>query len=264
MDDPQSPPSVESQPQSDFFIDKRDAIEKISFVKELLAWFGENIASPNQITSSRVLAVAPAIAIQTIAPIISTTVYSISLLLDWFDGAVARAMKNGVTKEGAMLDPLIDKIGNITFILTQLVLNYDNPVFIAGGLSTIGADIYSQVKRGDPFQQVRDGIRGTFDTKSCEVVQPDDSEIKKLQAVTQGKFKFALQSAAVLATVLREHVAATYEWVVSVVDAGHSILPTMTPDDVPTLAGLGFAGATVLALWGTAKRAIVGDNSKEK
>ncbi len=233
-------PNEPSSESTDTMPNVRDVIEKISFVKQGFAAIGEYI-HPNQITASRLPLVLAAIGLKDISQITAGTLYAIALTLDWFDGAVARAMPNGKTVEGTKLDQLIDKAGNIP-LTAVLIAQYSEDTWLAisGALSML-VDFRSLLQRGNPIIQIIEGIRGTIWPSTCTVIAPDDPSAKKIEANWQGKVKMFLQSISLLAILVAGQI-----------------------EEVRTAGAIGMGVSAVLGVWGMVKRMLWSDGTEKK
>jgi phosphatidylglycerophosphate synthase len=142
---------------------------------------------PNHITAARVPLTAAALVVDRISHIGGATTYAVATLLDWLDGAVAR-QTNQQTREGAMLDPYVDKITNAT-ALAYIVTQHSENIWlaIAATLSVV-LNIVSQAQRGRIHTQTVDAIRAVLSPSSYEP-STASTDVKKISANVWGKIK---------------------------------------------------------------------------
>ncbi len=155
-----------------------------------------NVVHPNHITASRVPLTVAAIGLDQVSHIAGATVYAITTLIDWLDGAVARSSKGKETKEGTLLDPFIDKVANFTALSYQIGLHADDIAFTAAAIASMSLNAVSQVQRGDLAGQAADIHKGILAPDSCEPVK-EDGAVKGIKANTLGKIKQMFECAAI-------------------------------------------------------------------
>ncbi|TSC99592.1 MAG: hypothetical protein Greene101449_589 [Candidatus Peregrinibacteria bacterium Greene1014_49] len=184
-------------PSPETFIAGRDALENLEPLKQLFTWIGQHIHA-NRISAARLLGGAAAIATHTVSPVAGTAAYLVNTAGDWVDGAVARNAGQR-TKEGAILDPLVDKIvtGMTLWYIAAVHSNDNLPFLAAVGVSTL-TDFIVQRMRGPFRSQLHDALKAALHPTLCEAIPPGEN-IQKIEATTLGKIKFILQSLAVTA-----------------------------------------------------------------
>lgn len=120
---------------------------------------------------------------------------------DFLDGYVARnfSMK---TKEGAKLDPLMDKIRNYASGSYMIIKEgVQNPWLVLPISANFVVDYLSQRKRGTIPEQLKEAYRAIISPQSCTI---DTDEKSNIRANNYGKWKTALQSVANIGYVLKE------------------------------------------------------------
>lgn len=163
----------------------------------------EYIPHPNRITAIGGGLSVCSIPILIFEPITGTAVYGLGAFCDYFDGKVARVLKQK-TASGAKIDPLFDKIKNVTMnsymIGSSLLISQntiDSTVALSAFSLSIGAnwaiDYYSQKQRGDILHQVEEAYTAILDPASCE---KDFATKSVIRANRYGKWKTGLQIGA--------------------------------------------------------------------
>jgi phosphatidylglycerophosphate synthase len=184
----------------------RDKIESVPFFHNAMSNIGEKM-HPNQITSLRIPLAAGAIGMQALSPLMSAGIAAITDVVDWMDGAVARA-SNQTTMEGARLDPMVDKIVNtaelvyLVYAMRHQLYTVAGVAFAMGAIENIAVDAYSQLLRGNLLEQCKEGWRATLHPETCA---PDGHEHHHLKANYLGKIKKVLQSLAVIIALAYGH-----------------------------------------------------------
>jgi phosphatidylglycerophosphate synthase len=136
-----------------------------------------------------------------------TDIYGASFIalgqgIDCVDGYLARKF-NERTKEGARLDPLLDKVKNLFiggFIIANEVYqdNFLLPLTISANFVT---DYVSQRARGPLYNQLEESVRAVVFPSKCE---RDFEEHSSQRANIYGKVKAALQNVASFGYILEE------------------------------------------------------------
>ena len=185
---------IEDQPvqQKNWIMRSRDAIEKRSdpIARAILP-------HPNFITGRiRPLLAAGAIVTHNINSIVGTTLYSLNLFGDWLDGMSARA-NNQRTKEGEKLDPLVDKITNISALIYLMIQHIEVLTFDAAAIANITVDIWSQLQRGPLWPQIKEGMNATLHPELCTHIDPVEQNINNIRANTWGKAKMGIASVGI-------------------------------------------------------------------
>jgi len=184
----------------------RDKIESLPLFHNVMSNIGEKM-HPNQITSLRIPFTMGTIGLQAFSPLISATLAAITDVLDWIDGAVARA-SHQTTMEGTRLDPLIDKIINtaeLVYLISMVrhqLFSVASVAFIMGAIENIAVDAYSQLLRGNLLEQCKEGWRAIVHPETCAL---DKHEHHHLKANALGKMKKVLQSLAVIMALADGH-----------------------------------------------------------
>ena len=177
----------------------RDSVERLTPVRSAMRWVGRYV-HPNRITALRLLGTPVAMVATRVSNTAAATAFAVNSLLDWVDGAVARSCPGSKTQEGAMLDPLIDKLSHAT-ALGYLVAqhSHDVPLAVAASAS-VALNAVSQLQRGRLGAQLRDAWRGVVSPESCEVIEDaTDARVKRVQANAIGKLKHVLECIAITA-----------------------------------------------------------------
>lgn len=181
----------------------RDAAEKVAH--RALSATGRVIHACH-ISVARVL---PAACVAPLAlsgrPVAAVACQVSFLVADWLDGAVARAA-NQCSAEGARLDPLMDKVGNMTslailaysvqcgYVLDGAKVPGDpvaGPVIASLALGSFGVNAFSEYRRGLGMERLRETGRAIFSPASCKPAASVHA------ANFWGKTKFFLESAAI-------------------------------------------------------------------
>lgn len=161
------------------------------------------IGHPVRITTISGVLVLPALCClmsESTAPL-APFILGLSYIGDALDGPVARKYGNK-TKQGAVLDPYMDKFRNMFvggYILASKALT--NPVLGASVIANFYVDYISQKRRGDLLEQAKDCITYTIDSSKCDI---DTENISKLRANNLGKIKTVIQSIVNLSYVTKE------------------------------------------------------------
>ncbi len=136
-----------------------------------------------------------------VGPVVGKVIGSAS---DVIDGQVARSYPDHLrTKEGARLDPLLDKVR--TYITAMYVLAQTlNPYVAISYLANLGIDVRSTLKRGSIGEQFSEAARAIYDPESCEV---DNTKKSSDRANNWGKAKAGLQNIAGVELIGEELVA---------------------------------------------------------
>ena len=178
----------------------RHRIERVGPLQRVFRWIGEH-RHPNKITTDRLGVGLAAGVVHRIDPLLGTAIFGLEALLDWVDGAAARAA--GLqTREGEFLDPLIDKIVN-NMLLIELAIAGGDPAVICAAVANATMDVISQRQRGPLTEQLRKGYQAVTHPESCTA--PD--AVSTLRANVWGKLKCALQNVGVAALMLDNRIA---------------------------------------------------------
>jgi phosphatidylglycerophosphate synthase len=173
----------------------RDHIECKKHLRQFFEWLGNTI-HPNQISAIRLLFAIPVVATHQQNPIAGAAVAAFADIIDWLDGAAARA--TGKTSvEGAMLDPLVDKLMH-GFEMGYLAMTIDD-LWLRVSMATdiIAANGYSTMQRGNPIEQLINGTRAVLDPTICTADNGNgDGDGNKANWL--GKSKFVLESATII------------------------------------------------------------------
>lgn len=192
----QLPPQAhESKDMADALLEKRDIVERISLVRKSLQWLGTHM-HPNHITAIRLPLTAVAAAIDTISHTASTLTFAVTSGLDWVDGAVARSTPGKETREGAMLDPAVDKVCHAIALGYLVTQHIDDLVFATAALVSVVLNIVKQAQRGSLGEQIADAQRGLLTPGECHPIT-SDAEAKKMKASGWGKIKHMLEVTAI-------------------------------------------------------------------
>ncbi|MFH1546219.1 MAG: CDP-diacylglycerol--serine O-phosphatidyltransferase [Patescibacteria group bacterium] len=171
----------------------RDKIEQLPIARRFFEQLGEKIP-PNLQTLARIPLAPAVIGAHAIAPELGAVAFAALAILDWPDGASARAIRQE-SAVGAKLDPLVDKIVN-GVIFAYLLYFIDDPIFRASIFANIAIDGYSTFSGGRIL--TRTEIKNLFSKKKL-------SEKKSFAGDSRanyfGKIKFALQSFAAVAAL---------------------------------------------------------------
>ncbi len=190
----QLPPAAE---QDDPVLQMRDMTEKVSYIKSVLQKIGEYV-HPNHITASRVPLTIATTALHALGlPLTSVGVHTVNALLDWLDGAVARATPGLSTARGGRLDPFTDKLcAQITLIYQtcqqidlQNLATLDATFAAAAGFNLL-CDFISLLVYGNPVDQAKDAYIAVTDTDA------PDGEVSRKSANYIGKISTAVQLAS--------------------------------------------------------------------
>ncbi len=135
------------------------------------------------------------------APVGVIAIAAGDILADHYDGKFARRFGN-MTKQGARLDPLFDKIKNMSVgTYATIVEGITNPLSLLFGAS-IMVDVASQrVGRGPLLEQI---VEAYHAVKSPEDCTPDNEEKSSSRAVIAGKIKTGTQTGVHIAYGLKE------------------------------------------------------------
>lgn len=177
----------------------RDKIESVPSFHNAMGKMGKKI-HPNQITSLRIPLATGTIGMQAVSPLMSAGMAALTDIVDWIDGAVARA-SHQTTMEGSRLDPMVDKIVNtaelvyLVYTVRHQLYSVAGVAFTMGAIENIVVDAYSQLLRGNLLEQCKEGWRATLHPETCA---PDGHEYHHLKANFLGKIKKVLQSLAVI------------------------------------------------------------------
>jgi phosphatidylglycerophosphate synthase len=187
----QRPPEEQARETSQLLKLRDQVEERLHVVLERLG----RMVHANRISAGRILGAGLSIGLDTVSHGASTVTWTVTTILDWVDGAVARAMPHGRTKEGAIIDPFIDKANNL-LALSYLALNHlDDGAFLAAAAASVALNIISQVKRGPWGEQLRAIGRGVATPEACEPVE--DAQVRGITANVYGKVKQALECLAI-------------------------------------------------------------------
>lgn len=146
------------------------------------------LVHPNHITASRVPVTIAAIGLDQLSQVASTTAYAVAALLDWLDGAVARSTKGKETREGTLLDPLMDKTSNFLALSYQIGMHIDDIAFMTAALTSMLLNTLSQWQRGPVLDQLADAKKGILEPGACEPVEAEKN-VARIKANTFGKVK---------------------------------------------------------------------------
>lgn len=214
-----------------YFEQGRDLLEQ-HVLSPVTAVVGKYV-HPNHITAVRVPLTVAALAVDRVSHIGSTTTYAVATLLDWLDGAVARETDQQ-TREGAMLDPYVDKVTN-ALSLAYIVSQHSENIWLAiAATFSVGLNVLSQAQRGSLHKQTVDAIRAVLSPATCEP-SGTSTDAAKISANVWGKIKQIIEC-----TVITGMLA-----------AGDT-------EQVQTASAVGLGVATALGAWGTVKRWVGG------
>lgn len=147
----------------------------------------------NKISFLRLPGAVLTIALHTASSVAGTLSYLAVVSTDAIDGQVARRM-NDETKEGAGVDPLMDKALNIPTTAYLMSLYGHNIYLVLAAGASIGVDVVSQALRGPIRKQLEEAYRAAFRPTECTPVTPENaSSVKTTKATWPGKLKMGLQ-----------------------------------------------------------------------
>lgn len=117
--------------------------------------------------------------------------YTGAVACDILDGYLAR--KYGVqTREGAMLDPFVDKVKNLAVGGLMIAYEYASfPLLVAANLVNFAVDGVSQARRGNIFDQASRCVDAVVNPRNCEMDREINSSVR---ANVCGKVKAGLQN----------------------------------------------------------------------
>jgi phosphatidylglycerophosphate synthase len=117
--------------------------------------------------------------------------YAGAVACDILDGYLAR--KYGVqTREGAMLDPFVDKVKNLAVGGLMIAYEYaSSPFLVAANLINFAVDGVSQARRGNIVDQTSRCVNAVVNPQNCALDREDNSFIR---ANVWGKVKASLQN----------------------------------------------------------------------
>jgi len=176
-------------------LEARNSIERFAPVKQALRRVA-GVIHPNHITAIRVPGAVVAAALDRVSHTAGAVAYAVNTLLDWADGAVARSRKGSETREGTLLDPLVDKVSNAIVLAYQVAQHVDDWRFATAAAVSVTLNAVSQLQRGPIGGQVKDAARGVFAPGSCEPVETNGAT-KSIKANTWGKVKYMMESSAI-------------------------------------------------------------------
>lgn len=177
-------------------LSSRDAVERVPMMKKTLQGIG-SVVHPNRITAARIPITALVIAADQISGIASAVTNAVNTTIDWLDGAVARSTSGKETKEGAMLDPYVDKISNTVLLAYQVATHIQDITFAVTAAVSVALNIAKQRKRGPLLQQTSDSVRAIWNPETCESVEKGDTSIEALKADSLGKIKQLLECTSI-------------------------------------------------------------------
>lgn len=136
--------------------------------------------------------------------------YTLGAGCDWADGNIARKHKLG-TKEGALFDPLADKIRQGVIGGIMIYNECTNPWIVTGNIANFVVDYVSQAQRGPLPEQLALCYRGVRDPWNCA----HDGEVtSSIRANGCGKVKAGIQAASHVAYLAyrgyREYLPSTW------------------------------------------------------
>ncbi len=189
-----SPEQPHQSAPKPLFIKARDTIEQNPAVHAVLQTIGTYIHA-NHISASRALGVIAAVCLDPVSRAASVATYAVTTGVDWLDGAVARSTDGGETREGAILDTFIDKIGNAIALSHIVSQHMEHVWFSAAAALSVSLNVISQAQRGPT--QLKDIARGIFSPERCEKVE-NGKGVNGIRANVFGKIKMIIESAAIL------------------------------------------------------------------
>jgi len=175
--------------QEQGYLKLRDSVEHLSCTRRIFRKIG-TLIHPNHISAMRLPLGASAIALHSISHIAGASLFAVNALLDWVDGAVAR-VSGKRTYEGAVLDPLIDKVVTAATLWYLVAQNIENTTLVVAAMVNTVVDVAGQRERGPFHEQLTHCVHAIASPESC---QKADEEIRKVQANVWGKLKFTLQT----------------------------------------------------------------------
>ena len=192
MEEQRKTEAPSTQSDEALLLQMRDQAEKVA--ESALKVIGETV-HPNRITAMRIPIGAAAVATHTVSATAGTILYAVNTLIDWLDGAAARAARKGTT-EGAKLDPLVDKVVNGGTMGYLIASGQSDPLLTASALLAAASDALSQLQRGPVVEQTREAIRAVLNPEACHStdLHPNVGSIK---ANVWGKVKMCLQSGSI-------------------------------------------------------------------
>ena len=167
---------------------------------------------PNRISTAGVGLIGVGTALSAAGRVEGLGFLALGYACDGIDGIVARTY-NMQTEEGARLDPLADK-QKMVIHGAGIVADAFNPMKLVSYLTTVSADMYSQLSRSEKgwrglVDMVKEQYRATVHPETCT---PDGKEVSSTRANYWGKIKTGIHIAVNLAysasQVLPEKVSA--------------------------------------------------------